>query len=67
MNIPDQLQQIFVFLADNGLVPTFEEMPGLMVLDVKVLGVPLLKSLHEFGEWVRRTLNQQMDVVGHQQ
>jgi hypothetical protein len=41
-------------------------MPDFAVPAVKVLGVGLLQSLHEFGKRRGTGLKQQVDVIGHQ-
>jgi len=41
-------------------------MTDFMMLTVKILCIGLLQPLHEFRHRVFGTLNQQMDVIGHQ-
>jgi len=41
-------------------------MTALLVPPVEILGVGLLQSLHELAQRCLRTLNQQMNMVGHQ-
>ena len=66
MNITNQRHQILIPVADNGLIPSLEEMADFSIAAVKILSVGLLQSLHELGERNATGFNQQMDVVGHQ-
>ena len=59
-------QKIFVFLTNDGLVTSFKQVSALMMFTIEILAVGLLQALHELGERLFRTLNQQMDVIGHQ-
>ena len=56
MNIAHQLQKVFIPLADDRLVAPLKEMADFAVREVKILGVGLLKPLHEFGQGGSGTL-----------
>src|SRR6266542_6275998 len=66
MNVADQLQQIGVFLAENSFISALKQMTALLVSAVEVLGIGLLEPLHVFGKGRLGTLEQQMNVIGHQ-
>jgi hypothetical protein len=40
MNIADESKDVVVFIAEDGLVAVFKEMPGAPVLAVEVLRIP---------------------------
>ena len=53
MDVADQLQQILVFVADDGFIPALEHVAGFAVAEVEVLAVGLLEPLHELGQVAR--------------
>ena len=66
MNVAHQLQKVFIPLTDNRLVTPLKEVADFAVGEVKVLGVGLLKPLHEFGERRSGALKEQMNVIRHE-
>jgi hypothetical protein len=45
MNITDQFEKVFVFLANDRLVTPFKQVPGLMMFKIEILAVGLLQTL----------------------
>jgi len=66
MNVAHQLQKVFISLTDDRLVAALKEVTDFAVREVEILGVRLLKSLHELGQGDSGTLQEQMDVVRHE-
>jgi len=46
MNIPDQFQEIGVFLTQNGFIPILKKMPGAAVSFVEITGVSGQQAPH---------------------
>jgi len=66
MDIANQSQQVLILIADNGFVPSLEQIADFAMAAVEVLRVRLLQFLHEFGQRTAAGLKKQVDVVGHQ-
>lgn len=66
MDIPDQLQKIWFFLADDGSVPVLEKMTDAVMPKVETDGVTGKKAAHEEGELVLFRTQQQVKMIGHQ-
>ena len=66
MEVAHQFQQVGVAIAENRLVAPLKHVAGLVVSAIVVLAVCELQSLHCPGERMGSGLQQQMDVVGHQ-
>jgi hypothetical protein len=45
MTITNQLQKVFVFLTNDGLVASFKQVSALMIFKVEILAVGLLQAL----------------------
>lgn len=66
VDVPHQLAEVPVRLAQHRLVPALEHMPYLLVLPVIVLAVAGQHPVHDPPHRLRLPLDQQMNVVGHQ-
>jgi hypothetical protein len=65
MNIPDQGQEVVVFVAQDGFVTIFKEMPATAMAPVKILGVPSEKLSHDGGDPPLAAFEKEMDVIVH--
>lgn len=66
MEIAHQFQQVGVAIAENRLIAPLKHVAGLVVSAIVVLAVCELQRLHRPRERMGSGLQQQMDVVGHQ-
>lgn len=66
MDVPNQLQQIGVLVADDGFVTILEKMAGALVAQVEDHGVAGQQSPHDLGEGALIRPQQQMEVVVEQ-
>jgi hypothetical protein len=65
VNIPDQGQEVVVFVAQDGLVTIFKEMPATAMAPVKILSVPSEKLSHDGGDPPLAAFEKEMDVIVH--
>ena len=66
MDVAHQLQQVRVFLAQNGLVPILKQVPASPVPQVEADRVARQKPPHDIGNGNRPGAEQKMKVIGHQ-
>jgi hypothetical protein len=65
VNIPDESQQVLVFVAQDGFVTIFKEMPGAAMAAVKILSVPREKLSHDGGNPLLAAFEEEMNVIVH--
>jgi hypothetical protein len=65
VDVPDEGQQVVVFVAQDGFVAIFKEMPSAAMAAVKVLSVPGEKFSHDGGDTLLAALEEEMDVTVH--
>jgi hypothetical protein len=63
VNIPEESQQIAVFVAQNGFVTILKEMPCAAMPAIEILSVPREKLAHDGGDPPLATLEEKMDVL----
>ena len=63
MDIPDESQQISVFVAQNRFVTILKEVPCAGIATVEILGVPREKLSHNGGNPSLTALEKEMDVL----
>ena len=66
MNVAHQLQQVHVFLAENGLVTILKQVPASPVPQVETDGIARQKPPHDIGNGNKPGAQQNMKVIGHQ-
>lgn len=66
MNVPYQLKQIGVAIAQDRLVAPLKQVPHGAVAAVVALGITELYPLHDLGKRHPFCFHQHMNVVGHQ-
>jgi hypothetical protein len=50
VDVPDEFQQIGVFLTDNGFKTVLEEVAAPVMTKVEFDGIPGQEALHHFGQ-----------------
>jgi hypothetical protein len=66
VDVTDQLQEVGVLLADDGLIAILEEMARPVVSQVEINGVPGKEPAHERPETGHAWPEQKVNVIGHQ-
>jgi hypothetical protein len=66
VDVTHQLQQVCVFLAQNGLVPILKQVPASPVPQVEADNIARQKPLHDIGNGNKPGAEQKMKVIGHQ-
>jgi hypothetical protein len=66
VDVAHQLQQVRVFLAQNGLVPILKQVPASPVPQVETDGIARQKPPHDIGNGNKPGAQQNMKVIGHQ-
>jgi len=66
MDVANQGQKVLVLIAEDGFVAVFEEMAGAAVTTIKIEGVPGEKFAHGSGNARLTALENEVDVVVHQ-
>lgn len=66
MNVSDELQKVFVLLADYGLIPVLEQVAASVMPEVEGYSVPREESAHESGEFAAGRPEQKVEMVRHQ-
>jgi hypothetical protein len=66
VDIPDQSQEIVVFIAEDGFVTILEEMPGSAIATIEIQGVPGEQFSHDSGDAGRAALEKKVYVIVHQ-
>ena len=66
MDVLDEPEEIRVPIAQDGLVPPLEKVADGAVSSIEVLGVGLVDALHDLGQRYIVRLDQEMDVVAHE-
>ena len=66
MDIAHQFKQVGVAVAEDRLVAALKQVADLAVAAVEYLGVASLDPLHDLGQSNALGLDQDVDVVGHQ-
>lgn len=66
MDVTDQFQQISLPITQDRLIPALEEVSNAPIPSVVVLRVSKLYPLHDLGQGNLLSLDEQVDVVGHQ-
>jgi len=65
-NIPHKLQQIALFVNENGLEPSLKDVPNPIMPTIEALGVHPVQMSHPTGQIGIGSLDEQMVVVLHQ-
>ena len=65
MDVAHQLQQVRVFLAQNGLVPILKQVPASPVPQVEADGITRQKPPHDIGNGNKPGAEEKMKVIGH--
>ena len=63
MNISDQFEQVGFLLADNGLVPVLENMPGAAMPSIESNGISGEQTAHELFELDASGAEQQVEMI----
>ena len=63
MEVSNQLQQIRIFLAEDGLVPVLEKRPVPPVTTVKGDGITGQKPSHHSSNWMISGPKEKMDMI----
>jgi hypothetical protein len=66
MDVPGQLQQIRLLLAENGLVPVLEQMAKPLMAPIEIDRIPGEQLPHALGERAVARARQKMEVVRHE-
>jgi len=66
VDVAHQLQQVRVFLAQNGLVPILKQVPASPVPQVEADGIARQKPPHDIGNRNKPVAEQKLKVIGHQ-
>ena len=66
MNVPDQLQQICIFLTKNGFITILEKMPMAGVPAIMRDGIPGKKPSHYRRYGYSTGSEKQMEMIGHE-
>jgi hypothetical protein len=66
MNVTDKLSEVLIALAENCLVASLKQVAGLSVLAIVILAVGCQQPLHDSADGVLLSLDQQMNVIGHE-
>ena len=66
VNVPNQGKKIVVLIAENGFITVLEKVAGPLVASVEILGVPRKKFPHDRGNAVFPALEENMDMVVHE-
>ena len=66
VDVSDELQEVFILLADDGLVPILEEVPATIMSEVEGDRVPRQKPTHEGGKFAPGRTKQQVEMVRYQ-
>jgi hypothetical protein len=66
MNVLNKTKKIRLAVAQDGLVASLEKMADRAVSPVEVQGIGLIDALHDLGQGDIACLDQQVDVVAHE-
>jgi hypothetical protein len=66
MEVPDQFEQVRLFLHDNGLVPILQEVPGSRMPTIDGPRVAREEGAHAAGEGASARADQQVEVIREQ-
>src|SRR4030042_740210 len=65
MDVTNEGQQVIVFVAQDGFVSIFKEMPGAAIAAIEVLSVPGKKFSHDSGDTLLAAFEEEVDVTSH--
>jgi len=51
MDIPDQFQKVWIFLADDGFIAVLKEVPTALVALVEGNGIARHEAAHDLTQW----------------
>ena len=66
MDVFNEAEEIGITVAQEGLVPSLEEMADGPVSSIEILGVRLAHALHDLGQGNLLRLDQQMNMIVHE-
>lgn len=66
MYIARQNGEIFIFINENALVSSLEEMPDPFVSSVVIPCIRNVELAHEFGKISERRFDEQVEMVAHE-
>ena len=65
MNVPDELEEVFILLAQDRFVSVLEQVSAPLMPEVEKYSVPGQKPLHEGRQFYLRGAKQKVEMIRH--